>query len=286
VVQPRPVIALVLLASVALAQAPLIAIPAGEFTMGRSVGGRDDEHPPHRVKVSAFLLEATLVTVADFKTFVEATGYRTSAERLGYGVTAREGLKEWQWEQTPGATWRTPFGTLAVGDDWPVTLVSWVDANAYCAWKHRRLPTEAEWEYAMRAGSSSRFPWGDSPVKPDGGVGLNAWQGLHLKNQRADGFLYASPVTAFPPNAWGLFDPVGNLWQWTADWYAEDSYAKAGDPAVDPRGPATGTLRVARGGSWWCSKQTCAGYGLFARGKTKPEAPFNNNGFRCAQSLR
>jgi formylglycine-generating enzyme required for sulfatase activity len=275
----------VLLAGLAQAEAPLIDLPAGEVVMGRDVGGRPDEHPAHRVKLSAFRLEATLVTVADFRQFVEATRYVTSAEKLGYGVTSHEGMKEWQWEQTPGATWRNAFGALPIADDLPVTLVSWVDANAYCAWKHRRLPTEAEWEYAMRAGSTSRFPWGDAPLAPDGGVRLNAWQGKHVKSESTDGYLYASPVRAFPPNAWGFYDPVGNLWQWTADWYAEDTYGRAGARAVDPTGPESGTLRVARGGSWWCSKQTCSAYGLYSRGKTKPEAPFNNNGFRCAQSL-
>lgn len=281
----RTTFAVALLATApALAEAPLLNVPAGEFVMGRAVGGHDDEHPAHLVKLRAFKLEATLVTVADFRQFVAATHFVTSAEQLGYGLIAFEGMKEWQWVKSPKVSWRNPFVNQPVTDDQPVTLVSWYDAQAYCAWKHRRLPTEAEWEYAMRAGSTSRFPWGDSPTLADGGTGLNFWQGKHTDNHRADGYVYVSPVRAFAPNAWGFYDPVGNLWQWTADWYAEDTYSKAGAATVNPTGPAEGTQKVARGGSWWCSKQTCAGYGLFARGKTNPSAPFNNNGFRCAQS--
>ena len=286
-VQPRRVSAAalgVLLAFTARAEpAALVEVPEGDFVMGRDLGGHDDEHPAHRVHVAAFTLDATLVTVAEFRAFADSTHFATSAERLGYGMVATEGLAEWEWVKTPGASWRAPFGSapVAIADDWPVTMVSWADANAYCRAQGRRLPTEAEWEYAMRAGVSTRFPWGDSPVQGDGGVGLNYWQGPHTQSRNTDGYLYLSPVRAFAPNALGLYDPVGNLWQWVADWYADDAYRH---PA--PLGPASGTRKVARGGSWWCSKHTCTGYGLFARGKTVPDAPFNNNGFRCASNRR
>jgi formylglycine-generating enzyme required for sulfatase activity len=164
-------------------------------------------------------------------------------------------------------------------------MVSFSDAEAYCRWRNARLPTEAEWEYAMRAGSErTRYPWGDEPVR-DGKLALNFWQGeSHRANTRADGFVYVSPVRAFPPNAWGIHDPVGNVWQWTADWYAPDTYLRAGREVTDPTGPGTGKARVLRGGSWWCGACTCEGYGLFYRGKSDPEAPFDNNGFRCARS--
>lgn len=165
-------------------------------------------------------------------------------------------------------------------------MVSWLDADAYCRHIGKRLPTEAEWEHAMRAGSRARFPWGDAPELPGGGLGLNFWQGTsHRQNLRLDGWVYVSPVRAFPPNAWGIHDPVGNVWQWTADWYAPDAYAQAARDGVvrDPRGPASGAKRVLRGGSWWCGTCTCEGYGLTYRGKAAPDAPFNNNGFRCAR---
>lgn len=267
------------------ASAPLVPIPAGSFVMGRDRGHPSDESPPHRVTISAFSLEATLVTVADFRRFVEATGYRTSAERFGYGKTAIEGMDDWEWDPRAGLTWRAPWGDDAPPqrDDEPVVMVSWVDASRYCAHFGRRLPTEAEWEYAMRAGSDTRYPWGDEPRRPDGAYGLNYWQGKnHHENTRLDGYLYTSPVRAFPPNAWGLYDPVGNVWQWVADWYDADTYQHDAAGVTDPKGPSAGWAHVTRGGSWWCSAGTCAGYGVFARGKSDPNAAFSNNGFRCA----
>src|SRR4030095_10951645 len=168
-------------------------------------------------------------------------------------------------------------------DDAPVVMVSWFDAVAYCAHRDARLPTEAEWEDAMRAGASSRFPWGEEPTR-DNKLGLNFWQGVsHRANLREDGFVYVSPVRAFLPNAWGLYDPVGHVWQWVLDVYAPDTYARtaAAGEAANPRGPSTGTMRVLRGGSWWCGTCTCEGYGLYYRGKSDPHAAFNNNGFRC-----
>lgn len=270
------------------ASAPLVSVPEGRFTMGRALTAHDDEKPAHEVSISAFALEETLVTVADFRAFVAATKFVTSAEAVGFGMVSVEGLRDWEWHPVKGATWRTPFGperakALPVHDDWPVTMVSWKDAAAYCAWRGLRLPTEAEWEYAMRAGVTTRFPWGDSPTLSDGGVGLNYWQGPHQKNELKDGYLYLSPVKAFAPNAWGLFDPVGNVWQYTADWYAPDTYARDAAGVKDPHGPASGEQKVTRGGSWWCSKRTCTGYGLFARGKTKLDEAANNVGFRCVR---
>ena len=251
-----------------------VPIPAGSFVMGRERSPNADEQPAHRVEVKAFELDATLVSVGEFRAFVADAGYRTTAERQGFGVTAREGMKDWEWVETRGASWREPFGPDAGfftnADDLPVTVVSWYDADAYCRWAGKRLPTEAEWEYAMRAGTSTRFPWGEEPDKRR----MNWWQGpSHAKNTREDGHVYLSGVRAFPANAWGVHDPVGNVWQWTADWYAADAYAHGA--------PDAGTQKVTRGGSWWCSKHTCAGYGVYARGKTNPGAAFNNNGFRC-----
>lgn len=266
--------------------APLVSIPAGTFVMGRDRGRSGDESPAHTVTISAFALEATLVTVADFRRFVAQTGYRTSAERFGHGKTAIEGMDDWAWDPRPELSWRAPWGDDAPPqrDDEPVVMVSWVDASSYCAHLGRRLPTEAEWEYAMRAGASdTRYPWGNQPRRPDGSYGLNYWQGDdHHHNERLDGYLYTSPVRAFPPNAWGLYDPVGNVWQWVADWYDRDTYREHAAGVTDPPGPSSGWARVARGGSWWCSAGTCAGFGLFARGKSDPHAAFSNNGFRCA----
>lgn len=273
----------------------MVLIPAGTFVMGREFGPHADEKPPHRVRLDAFWLDETLVTVADFRGFVERTRYVTSAERLGFGMTATVGMKNWAWEKKPGANWRAPWGAdraaeIPLGDDLPVTMVSHHDARAYCAERGWRLPTEAEWEYAMRAGrEGTRYPWGDSPERTPGRLALNFWQGAsHRKNLRRDGHVYVSPVRAFPPNAWGIYDPVGNLWQWTADWYAKDTYRtlarEAGSGEIlDPRGPAHGEKRVVRGGSWWCGACTCEGNGLFYRGKSTPDSVFNNIGFRCVR---
>jgi formylglycine-generating enzyme required for sulfatase activity len=269
----------------------MISLPAGSFTRGRE-HGRPDERPVHEVAVSAFEIDVTLVTRAAFARFVESSGYVTSAERAGFGIGAREGMDDWEWERLPGASWRRPFKEGTPGSDAylrgdaPVVMVSFDDATAYCASVGKRLPTEAEWEYAMRAGSSgTRYPWGDDANR-DGKIGLNYWQGeSHHHNDLDDAYLYVSPVRAFPPNAWGIYDPVGNVWQWTADYYAPDTYVVVAhaSPARDPHGPAAGRLRVLRGGSWWCGYCTCEGNGLFYRGKALPNATFNNNGFRCAR---
>ena len=266
----------------------MVDVPAGAFTMGREGSRKVDETPAHRVRISAFRIDPTLVTVADFRGFVEETGHVTSAEKYGFGLTSVEGMADWEWEKVRGATWRAPWGpdradAMAQRDDEPVVMVSWVDADAYCRHHGKRLPTEAQWEYAMRAGSDgTRYPWGDDPRGDDGAYRLNYWQGRgHEKNERKDGFVYLSPVRQFEPNAWGIYDPVGNVWQWTADWYARDTYAKHPPDVLDPTGPESGWARVARGGSWWCSPTSCSAYGLYARGKSRPEAPFSNNGFRC-----
>lgn len=281
---------------------PMIAVSAGTFRRGHHVTpspvARMDESPAHDVFVSAFRIDATLVTRAAFTRFVEATRYVTTAERLGHGVASREGMDDWAWQRVPGGSFRRPFieppdadSASFLRDDAPVVMVSHHDAVAYCAHLGKRLPTEAEWERAMRAGSDTRFPWGDAPERDGGALGLNYWQGeSHHRNERLDGWLYVSPVRAFPPNAWGIHDPVGNVWQWVADWYAPDTYAReakearvSGAITRDPKGPDTGRTRVLRGGSWWCGVCTCEGYGLHYRGKADPEAPFNNNGFRCAR---
>ena len=263
----------------------MVRIPDGSFTMGHDHAERHDESPAHVVHVTAFELDATLVTRADFARFVDETKYVTTAEKIGFGIGAEEGMEDWAWQRIPHASWRRPFveetadARAFLADDAPVTMVSWDDAVAYCTHYGKRLPTEAEWEYAMRAGTSgTRYPWGDEP-NPDGRYRLNFWQGVsHAHNDRKDAYVYVSPVNAFPPNAWGVHDPVGNVWQWTADAYDAHAYAKGA-----PASATVATERVLRGGSWWCGACTCEGNGLFYRGKAKPDAPYDNNGFRCAR---
>ncbi len=271
--------------------ADMAEIPAGSFIQGHAHGPRADESPPHVVRVSAFRMDSTLVTRAAFARFVAATGYVTTAEHLGYGVASEEGMGDWEWQRVPRGSWRRPFiretaDTVAfLRDDAPVVMVSWQDAVAFCAHAGKRLPTEAEWEYAMRAGAAgTRYPWGEAPERA-GKLALNFWQGTsHRQNLREDGHVYVSPVRAFAPNAWGLFDPVGNVWQWTSDVYAADAYARASSGRAQPVDADTkNAKRVLRGGSWWCGACTCEGNGLHYRGKGDPDATFNNNGFRCAK---
>ena len=268
----------------------MVRIPAGKFVQGRDAAERADERPAHVVSVASFDLDATLVTRSKFARFVADTGYVTTAERIGYGIGSEEGMADWAWQRVPHASWRRPFVTeneesrAFLGDDAPVVMVSWNDANAYCTHSGKRLPTEAEWEYAMRAGAEgTRYPWGDEAIV-QGKYRLNFWQGTsHRKNERRDGFVYVSPVRAFPPNAWGIFDAVGNVWQWTADRYDPHAYAHAA--GLVPSGPETRDEHVLRGGSWWCGACTCEGNGLFYRGKAAADAPFSNNGFRCARDV-
>jgi sulfatase modifying factor 1 len=252
-------------------------LPAGTFVRGAAGRRRRDERDPHAVAVGAFCIDRTLVTRAEFARFVAATGHVTDAERRGYGIESVEGMLDWEWRRAPHASWRRPFTTedadtrAFLRDDAPVVMVSWNDATAFCAWRRGRLPTEDEWEYAMRAGSQgTRFPWGDRLTDEHGRARINRWEGAsHARNDRGDGYVYVSPVRAFAPNAWGLYDPAGNVWQWTATAYV-------------PGDAGAGSERVLRGGSWWCAACTCEGYGLWYRGHTEARAAFSNNGFRCA----
>lgn len=247
-----------------------------------------------RVPAATFDIDATLVTRKQFSEFVDATHYVTTAEKHGAGIGSQEGMEDWAWERMPHASWRRPFkdenaDTRAfLADDAPVVMVSWNDAVAYCTHFGKRLPTESEWQHAMSAGSNgTRYPWGDDP-KDGHRYLLNYWQGpSHRENLRSDGFVYVSPVRAFPPNAFGIYDAVGNVWQWTADIYEPNPHATAAShhENTEPSPPTDKKERVLRGGSWWCGACTCEGNGLFFRGKAAPDAPFNNNGFRCARDV-
>lgn len=263
----------------------MVRIPGGTFTMGSGGGRYTDESPPHRVHVSPFLLDRYLVTNAQFAEFVGATHYVTEAERNGYGWVFRHGARD--WEKIAGADWRHPEGPgsdIAERMHHPVVQVTWNDAQAFATWTGKRLPTEAEWEFAAR-GSKERqtFPWGDE-LMPDGKPRANFWQGIWPDtNYLDDGYYYTSPVGRFPPNSFGLYDIVGNVWEWCADWYDENYYTYS--PAADPAGPPVGTYKVARGGSWFCSESYCGGYRNAFRGRSPRSSSFNNVGFRCAKSI-
>lgn len=275
------------------------AIPAGTFRMGDSFGDGnrpDGERPVHEVRLNGFDIDATSVTNADFARFVEATGYATEAEAFGYSAVFHLALRArptdvmgpaggtpW-WLGVRGADWRHPGGLLSGIDgldDHPVVHVTWNDAVAYCEWTGRRLPTEAEWEYASRGGlDGTRYPWGDDLLDGDGWR-VNIWQGdFPVRNTTEDGFLTTAPVRTFAPNGYGLWQTVGNVWEWCADWFDPAYYLMS--PREDPRGPDNGTARLLRGGSYLCHDSYCNRYRNSARSSNTPESSMGNAGFRTA----
>jgi sulfatase modifying factor 1 len=264
---------------------PFVWVPAGEFMMGSDESPDalaadfpqyersrflklDDEAPVHRVRIThPFYLGKTEVTVGQFRRFIEASGYVAESERDGTGAygynpdydpatTERGDAFE---GRHPKYSWRNPG--FPQTDEHPVVNITYADALALAAWLSKtegvryRLPTEAEWEYACRAGSRSRFASGDAPESlarlanvfdADAAVNWRKWQAFALKSH--DGYPFTAPVASFAPNAFGLYDMHGNAWEWVADWHADDYYANS--PLEDPQGPASGTVRVRRGGSW------------------------------------
>jgi formylglycine-generating enzyme required for sulfatase activity len=243
----------------------LLLVPRGTFLMGSPKGEEDrlDEEIPHEVEITRpFYLGKHEVTVGQFRAFVTDAGYRTEAERDGKGGRAFDGK---EFVQKPEFTWKSLY--FAQTDDHPVVVVSWNDAVAFCEWLSRkdgrayRLPTEAEWEYACRAGTKTRFHTGDrdDDLKAAGNVADAAlqakWRDAFWAMRWDDGFPFTAPVGRFKANAFGLYDMHGNAWEWCADWYAEDYYGKS--PRRDPQGPTTGKERVARGGAWSTQPKFC-----------------------------
>ena len=266
--------------SSAAASGEMVFIKGGKFLMG-SNGEMPDEAPVHEVTVKSFWIDRHEVTVTEFAKFVKATGYQTEAERFGWsGVfDAQAG----EWKKVDNATWQHPDGPeSSASPDEPVTQISWNDAAAYAKWAGKRLPTEAEWEYAARGGlAGNRYAWGNE-LRPNGRPVANWWQGVFPeRNTGEDGYIGRAPVGKFPPNGYGLYDVGGNVWEWCADWYDEGYYAES--PKNDPRGPETGTERVMRGGSWMCSENYCSNYRVAGRSHATPDTGLNNVGFRCAR---
>ncbi|MFN0243942.1 MAG: formylglycine-generating enzyme family protein [Planctomycetota bacterium] len=311
--------------------AGMVWIPGGEFSMGSDEtceslcslpGLTRDALPLHRVYVDGFWMDATEVTNEQFRAFVSATGYVTVAEtkptQAEFPTAPPENLIagstvfaptpvpvmlhdyfQW-WSYVPGANWRHPLGPgsdLEGRDKFPVVQIAYEDAVAYAKWAGKRLPTEAEWEFAARGGMTGKlYPWGDE-LKPGGKFQANIYEGefpVEGGDTGEDGFKGIAPVAQFPSNAYGLFDVAGNVWEWCSDWYRADTYAQRaarGGVVRNPRGPdtpldpaePTEKKRVHRGGSFLCTDQYCTRYIVGTRGKGEVRTASNHVGFRCVK---
>jgi sulfatase modifying factor 1 len=309
----------------------MVWIPGGEFSMGgvnpvgMSEGGHeqmDDARPVHRVYVDGFYMDATEVTNAQFAKFVEATGYITVAEKkptheefpdapeeslvAGSVVftppaqkVALNNYLQW-WSYVPGADWKHPQGpgsNLVGKENYPVVQVAWEDAEAYAKWAGKRLPTEAEWEFAARGSKAGNlYAWGNQ-LKPDGKYMANIFEGSFPDNDDgADGFKGIAPVKQFSPNAYGLYDIAGNVWEWCNDWYRADYYETLAKQGVvkNPKGPSdaydpaepNAKKKIQRGGSFLCTDEYCTRYMVGTRGKGEWRSATNHAGFRCVMDVK
>jgi sulfatase modifying factor 1 len=299
----------------------MVFIPGGTFRMG-SDRHYPEEAPVHRVTVSSFWIDRTPVTNRDFRRFVEATGYRTVAEiapdpkdypgalphmlKPGSLVFTPPGrpvdLHDWSqwWRFEFGASWRRPYGrghSKRGLDHHPVVHIAYKDAQAYCEWAGKQLPTEAEWEYAARGGlDAAEFAWGDE-LTPNGRQMANTWQGsFPNENLALDGYTRSSPVGVFPPNGYGLFDMIGNVWEWTDDWFSTRHNADAPKACCIPENPRGGCeadsydhcaeagripRKVIKGGSHLCAPNYCRRYRPAARHPQPVDSGATHVGFRC-----
>ncbi|XP_014893091.1 formylglycine-generating enzyme [Poecilia latipinna] len=275
----------------------MVFIPGGEFLMGTDDPGipQDGEAPQRPVYVDSFYMDVLEVTTQQFQSFIKATGYVTEAEKFGDSfvfegilsesvksqITQAVAAAPW-WLPVKGANWNHPEGqdsNITDRLDHPVVHVSWADAVAFCSWANKRLPTEAEWEYACRGGLRDRlYPWGNK-LNPKGQHYANLWQGdFPVHNSGEDGYVKTSPVMSFPANSFGLHDMVGNVWEWTSDWWTVHHTT---DHQHNPTGPPSGKDKVKKGGSYMCHKSYCYRYRCAARSQNTPDSSASNLGFRC-----
>jgi formylglycine-generating enzyme required for sulfatase activity len=282
----------------------MVKLAGGPFLMGtNSTEGfpADGEGPVREITLDPFYIDAAPVTNAQFAEFLQATCYRTEAERFGWSFVFQGHIPEEQratlvkdtvlaapwWCKVERAAWDHPEGpdsNVAGRENHPVTHVSWNDAAEFARWAGKRLPTEAEWEFAARGGlEQKRYPWGDE-LTPEGRHVCNIWQGeFPTLDLAEDGYAGTSPVKAYPANGYGLYSLSGNTWEWCADWFHR-SYHLVGARS-NPIGPAQGGARVMRGGSYLCHASYCNRYRVAARTANSPDSSTTNIGFRCVRDV-
>jgi formylglycine-generating enzyme required for sulfatase activity len=278
----------------------MVKIPGGEFVMGTNEKDgfpNDGEGPVRKVKVNSFLIDRYVVTNQEFSCFVKETGYVTEAEKYNWSFVFHlfvpKSVNMQRVPQTPwwfgveGANWHQPEGpgsSIEGRENHPVIHVSWNDANAYCEWAGKRLPTEAEWEYAARGNlHQKKYPWGDE-LTPEGNHQCNIWQGDFPNiNTEEDGYIGTAPAQSFSPNGYGLYNVSGNVWEWCSDWFARSHHKKGGRD--NPKGPIDGVNKVMRGGSYLCHESYCNRYRVAARTSNTPDSSTGNIGFRCVADI-
>ena len=305
----------------------MVFIKGGTFMMGGdNAQASADEYPKHKVQLNSFWMDATEVTNAEFAKFVKATHYITTAEKKPDWEEMKKTLppgtprppdsllvaaslvfhqtsgpvdlndySQW-WSWVKGADWKHPAGpgsNIEGKENYPVVQVSWYDAMAYCKWSGKRLPTEAEWEFAARGGLENNiYPWGNEPIN-EGKPKANSWGGkFPYYNDDKDGFVKLAPIKSFMPNRYGLYDMAGNVWEWCSDWYDAAYYKSfANAVAINPKGPGKSNdpmepytaKRSLRGGSFLCNDSYCSGYRVARRMKSSPDTGLEHTGFRCVK---
>ncbi len=282
----------------------MIKLEGGRFMMGTETDlgfPADGEGPVREIHVDPFYIDTFPVTVEQFGEFVKGADYKTEAERFGWSFVFHKQIAdgdysrlvddtvaghEW-WCKVDGSDWAHPEGPdSSVGRrlDHPVTHLSYADAIAYCDWAGKRLPTEAEWEYASRGGAEQNtYPWGEE-LEPGGKHLCNVWQGrFPEEDSGADGYKGPCPVDAFPPNGYGIYSITGNVWEWCADWFHPTYHVTA--TRSNPVGPSSGTARVMKGGSFLCHASYCNRYRVAARTSNTPDSSTTNLGFRCVRDI-
>ena len=281
----------------------MVSVQGGTYLMGSNYEfgfPADGEGPIQEITLDDFLIDSTAVTNRGFANFVKETRYKTDAEKFGWSFVFYKFINQrniksatqspagtpW-WRRVDGASWKHPEGpgsNIKTRMNHPVVHISWNDANEFATHNGKRLPTEAEWEYAARGGQEQKlYPWGDE-LNPNGQHMCNIWQGeFPTDNSKEDGFASTAPVKNYPPNDYGLYNMVGNVWEWQQDWFTQTYHQISNNH--NPKGPNLGTSKTIKGGSYLCHESYCNRYRVAARSANTPDSSTGNLGFRCVADI-